>query len=61
MVDAIDINEYSQLENLKETVDIDLAKAYIDKKEGADVPKRKVRAVIDSIIRKFILEGIFED
>lgn len=55
-----DINAYGQYDELISSVDITVAKAYFDKLEGVDVSKRKVRAKLDELLRKFILEGGFD-
>ncbi len=55
-----DINAYGQYDSLIQSVDIETAKKYFDEIEGANVPKRKVRAKLDELLRKFILMGGFE-
>ena len=55
-----DINAFGQYDSLIATVDIDIAKKYFDEKEGIDVPRRLVRAKLDELLRRFILEGGFE-
>ena len=55
-----DINAYGQYDELISSVDITVAKAYFDKLEGVDVSKRRVRAKLDELLRKFILEGGFD-
>ncbi len=54
------INAFGQYDSLIQGVNIDIAKKYFDKKEGIDIPKRKVRAKLDELLRKFILEGGFD-
>ena len=39
---------------------LSIAKQYFDEKEGSNVPKRKVRAKLDELLRKFILEDGFD-
>lgn len=55
-----DIDAFGQYNDLVQSVDIDTAKAYFDKKEGEDIPKRKVRSKLDSLLRKYILSGGFD-
>lgn len=54
------INEFGQYDSLIQSVDVEIAKTYFDDVEGTDVPKRKVRAKLDELLRRFILEGGFE-
>ena len=55
-----DINALGRFDALKESVDYDMAKQYFDNLEGADIPKRRVRAKLDALLRRFILEGGFD-
>ena len=55
-----DINAFGQYDELIANVDIDTAKKYFDEVEGSDVPKRKVRAKLDELLRRFILEDGFD-
>ena len=55
-----DINAFGQYDELIANVDIDIAKSYFDEIEGIDIPKRKVRAKLDCLLRKFILEDGFD-
>lgn len=55
-----DINAFGQYDALIQNVDIDIAKKYFDEKEGRAVPKRKVRAKLDELLRRFILEDGFD-
>lgn len=55
-----DINAFGQYDNLIQSVDIETAKRYFDEVEGIDVPKRKVRAKLDELLRRFILEDGFD-
>lgn len=55
-----DINAYGLYDKLISNVNIIVAKAYFDELEGVDVPKRKVRAELDELLRKFILEDGFD-
>ena len=56
-IDEANINEYGRLDSLKDTVDIDTAKAYFEKVEGKPIPKPKVRIKIDNLLRDFIISG----
>lgn len=55
-----DINAFGQYDELIGSVDINVAKSYFDEVEGVDIPKRKVRAKLDELLRKFILEDGFD-
>lgn len=55
-----DMNAFGQYDDLIQNVDITIAKQYFDEKEGSNVPKRKVRAKLDELLRKFILEDGFD-
>ena len=55
-----DMNAFGQYDDLIQSVDITIAKQYFDEKEGSNVPKRKVRAKLDELLRKFILEDGFD-
>lgn len=59
-VNANDINAFGQYDRLLQSVDIEKAKNYFDEKESRDVPKRKVRAKLDELLRTFIFEGGFD-
>ncbi|MDO5028822.1 MAG: HsdR family type I site-specific deoxyribonuclease [Bacillota bacterium] len=54
------INEFARLDQVKDTVDKNKAKAYFEKVEGKKLNFAKVNIKVDKIIRKFILEGGFE-
>lgn len=54
------INEFGWFDQLKSTVDRNIAKAFFEKTEGAPVKLFKVPAKVDAILRKFILEGGFD-
>lgn len=55
-----DIDAFGQYRELIQSVDIGTAKKYFDEKESVDVPKRKVRAKLDELVRRFILEDGFD-
>nr|WP_302600018.1 HsdR family type I site-specific deoxyribonuclease [uncultured Cellulosilyticum sp.] len=55
-----DINAFGQYDKLIANIDIDIAKSYFDEIEGVNIPKRKVRAKLDELLRRFILEDGFD-
>lgn len=56
------INEYGRYEELMNTLDIEKARAFFEKREKTPVTKRQAKIKADFIIRKFITEGeIFMD
>ncbi|MEG1718626.1 MAG: hypothetical protein RR333_08340, partial [Bacteroidales bacterium] len=59
-VTETNINEFGRFDDLKSTVDKAKAKAYFEKAENASIPLFKVNIKIDSLLRKFILEGGFD-
>lgn len=54
------LNEYGRFDKLKESVDIDKAKQYFEKKEGKPLPLFRVIKAIHTLLKRFILEGGFE-
>lgn len=54
------INEFGRFDELKESVDRNKAKLYFEKIESTTIPLRKVQIKIDSILRRFVLEGGFD-
>lgn len=48
------------LKPIKDSIDLQKAKSYFERKEGAPIPMRKVMVKIDELLRKFILKGGFE-
>lgn len=54
------INEYGRFDTLKFTVDKVKARAYFIKTQGKSISLFKVNALIDGLLRKFLLEGGFE-
>ncbi|KIR01227.1 Type I restriction-modification system, restriction subunit R [Lachnospiraceae bacterium TWA4] len=55
-----DINAFGQYDKLIQSVNIDLAKKYFDAIEGRDLRKREVRAKLDNLLRRFVLENGFD-
>ena len=56
-IDEANINEYGRLDSLKDTVNIDKAKAYFEAVEGKKIPVPKVNIKVDNLLRDFILSG----
>ena len=59
-VTEANINEFGKFVALKETADMQKAKAYFDAKEGTRLIPPKVRIKLDALLRDFILKGGFE-
>lgn len=59
-VTQVDINAFGRFDQLKDTVDWSVAKAYLERVEGEPVPMRKVRMKIDKTLRKFIFKDGFD-
>lgn len=55
-----DIIPQGPLDQLKETVDKQLAKAWLEQHEGVAIPTYRVNMKIDGLLRDFIKEGGFE-
>ena len=60
-VTAATINEYGRFDNLKASTDFDLAAAYFAEVTGAPVSKFKVRAMLDNLLRTYIIDGVLPD
>ena len=60
-VTAATINEYGRFDNLKESADFDLAAAYFAEVTGAPLSKFKVRAMLDNLLRTYIIDGVLPD
>lgn len=56
-IDETNINEYGRLDSLKDTINIDKAKAYFEAVEGKKIPVPKVNIKADNLLREFILSG----
>ncbi|MEG0899750.1 MAG: HsdR family type I site-specific deoxyribonuclease [Oscillospiraceae bacterium] len=54
------INEFGRFDELKASVDRNLAKAYFEAIDSTEIPMRKVQMKIDTILRQFVLGGGFE-
>jgi len=59
-VTEININEYGRFDDLKNTVDRNLAKQYFEKLEGTTIPPFRVNIKVDKLLRRFIISGGFE-
>ena len=57
-VTAATINEYGRFDDLKASIDLDLATAYFTEVTGAPVSKFKVRAMLDKLLRTYIIDGV---
>lgn len=55
------INEFGKFDELKATVDRETAKAFLEKIEGEPVKSFQINMKADQMIRKFIMEGGFDD
>ena len=51
------INEYGFFDKLKETVNMDIAKAYFEEKEGQAIKSFRIKQRVDTTLRQFILSG----
>ncbi len=54
------INEFGLFDQLKATVNLQVARAYFEKIEGQPVKKFRVKAKVDTLLRKFVLSGHYE-
>ena len=59
-VTEANLNEFGRFDELKNTVDKAKAKEYFEKLENAIIPQFKVNVRIDSLLRRFIVQGGFE-
>ncbi len=59
-VNEKNINEYGRFDDLKSTVDKEMAKEYFEEVEGAKLPAFKVNIKVHNLLQKFILKGGFE-
>jgi type I restriction enzyme R subunit len=56
-----DINEYGRFDSLKDTVDKTKARAFFENRQGAAVSLFKVNQHVDDFLRKFLLDGDFDE
>jgi type I restriction enzyme R subunit len=54
------INEYARFDDLKRTIDFSKARKYFEDSEGNRLSPPKIHMMIDSLLRKFIIEGGFK-
>lgn len=54
------INEYGRFDKLKNTLNMEMAKAYFEVKENSSLPMFRVNIKAGALLEKFIIEGGFE-
>ncbi len=54
------INEYGHFDELRNTVDKNMAKEYFEKLEGTAIPAFKINIKVHNLLQKFIISGGFE-
>lgn len=59
-VDETSINLYGRYDELIDTMSIDTAKEFLEKRHEKSMSKREARIEADTLLRRFILEGGFE-
>jgi len=59
-VTEANINEFGRFDQLKATVDRELAKAFLETLEGITIKPFQVNMKVDQVLRKFILENGFD-
>ncbi len=59
-INSSNINEFGRFDQLKDTVNKDIAKVYFDALDNANYPIFRVKQKIDQILRNFILSGGFD-
>lgn len=55
------LDEYGQFEPLKESLNVDVASAYFEKKKGKKLPRPIVIRDAENLVKKFILHGEFDN
>jgi type I restriction enzyme R subunit len=55
------LNEYGRFDQLKGTVDRTKARAYFEKQQGAKISPPRVNIMADKLLRRFLLEGRFDE
>lgn len=53
----VNLNEYGRFDDLKNTVDKELAKAYFDRQEGKPLPRSRINIRVATLLKEFLLEG----
>lgn len=56
-ITELNINEYGRFDELKATVDREIAKVYFEKIEGNTLPNFRISIKIDQLLKDFILKG----
>jgi len=56
----VNINEYGRFDRLKNTADKNKAREYFQNQQNASVPPYKVNILIDTLLRRFLIEGGFD-
>ncbi|MBE9487917.1 MAG: type I restriction endonuclease subunit R [Bacteroidetes bacterium] len=59
-VTEYNIDEFGRYNELKSSVNKNLAKIYFENLAGKSIPLRKIQIKIDDLLRRFVLEGGFE-
>ena len=59
-VTEANINEFGRFDELKSTIDVNVAKTYFERISGQKLPLPKVNMKADRLLRDFILQGGFE-
>ncbi len=59
-VTEANINEFGRFDNLKQSVDVALAKAYFESVSGESIKTFRIPMMIDQLLRRFIFEGGFD-
>lgn len=54
------INEFGRFDELKTSVDRNIAKVYFERIENTTIPPHKIQMKIDNILRRFIFMGGFD-
>ena len=55
-----DIDKFGRFAALKASADINVAKAYFEKRDGKTYPIPRVRQKIDATLRNYIINDVFE-
>lgn len=59
-VTEANINEFGRFDNLKQSVDVALTKAYFESVSGESIKTFRIPMMIDQLLRRFIFEGGFD-
>ena len=58
-LDESNINEYGRFDELKDTLDIEVAQAFLIKLNQVELTKRQTKIEADKLLKRFIIEGGF--